>query len=632
MRKHSALPSEIRNLNKDIVDFQNNYKTLTDVHCGSDCYCRKKGNHKVTNSLYHKQCITMKKHTLNATVQKTDIVHPRRKCNERINVFNMNKARVEVSVKRPLKERIIDDKVKTDGSKQVVKFIDKGTDPITIVEPKVSTKQSWSDILSDRSRTKAPQSSTCTHHLGIQDNNRYSPKSTECHKYHASSRTSSPVSSYKNPSKVIFRDKGTQSLDEITKGDLIPVCLPRLPTDSISNPLISLQALIKELKDFKRRVLNQKDYNVICCIISEMEIALNVLNKQSKPSSAYHKSNKNSEYQSMESNVNSAKSQKNEKWYKSLEDTCTQLKSACQLLEETCEKLRFEKDHVTEKFFEKSREVENCLKRELEYQAKLSQVSQEASSMTLQIDQYSKSVEELTFHVRKLQEENRELEKAEEEKVQLHAQLMDASRENDKLNAELQLLTLEQEKNKVLLDIKEKEMDKLRKQIVSIGGLVSAKMNDHAMRGDNFQYSALSSTIGLLDLNLSDTKNQEIAFSSPDGSMTSPSKSWKAMSSIAPTNTRGEIIANALTDPLIQKGENAKIIQKGETPPLESIKHLKNELRELFAQMKKQTEVSEALLLPELKANSEVTAWSSITDSSDGYISITDADCSSQDT
>ena len=65
---------------------------------------------------------------------------------------------------------------------------------------------------------------------------------------------------------------------------------------------------------------------------------------------------------------------------------------------------------------------------------------------------------------------------------------------------------------------------------------------------------------------------------------------------------------------------------------MESIKHLKNELRELFAQMKKQTEVSEALLLPELKVTSDSTVWSSITDSSDGYISITDADCSNQDT
>lgn len=260
MRKLSTLPREIRNLNKDIAEFQNTYKSLADVHCGSDCYCRKEGNHKVTNSLYHKQCIKMKKHTLNATVQKTDIVQPRRKCNERINVFNMNKARVEVSVKRPQKERPIDTKVKTDGGKQVVRLIDKGTDPITIVEPKVSMKQSWSDILSDRSRNKRPQSSTCTHHVEVQDSppNQYSPTSLEYYKYHTSSRTASPASSHKNPSKVVFKDRGTQSLDAITKGDLIPVCLPRLPTDSISNPLISLQALIKELKDFKRRVFNHK--------------------------------------------------------------------------------------------------------------------------------------------------------------------------------------------------------------------------------------------------------------------------------------------------------------------------------------------------------------------------------------
>lgn len=619
MVHHSTITGHFNQLKKDICDLETNFeaKLINNISCGSDCYCGKQKNHKVTNSVYHKNCISMKK---SAYVKKCDLIQPRNKSTERKEIFHLDKAQVEISLKsggKDIKCTRSGGLLKHDGRKEKhhPKLVDTGSDPIMILEPKKPPMKCWSTILSENSKAGNPEIQPSAPKAPFEPPVKLKSCSTTSSFPDNSSPSSRSVerASHRSKQSVIVRDRAIQcqQAEETTKNNLF----------SYDNPVNSLQTLVKDLKSFKKQLNDKTVANSLNPIISEMDFALTRLLQPNPntasinaPSQCSNDARSESPTQILKKTTALSGPKVAYKGLeKTLEETCYQLQVSCLKLEETCQKLRKEKDNITEQFFEKSRELEKCLKRELEYQAKLNEANQSADAMSQKLDQYTKSMEELSKHVKKLQAENKALERVEQAKSSLVNQLLEASRENEQLNSQIQLMTLEREKNRVLLDIKEQEVAKLKAELRSIGGLVSEKMLETAMGGDSLMVTSRFEV----------SESREVAFSSPDGSMSSPSKSWKALSSIMSPSQHRKLLPPPLT--LESKGTSD---MKPRKHPLDSINHLKNELRELFAQMKQQTELSESVI-PEIPTQGDDTSpWSNITDSSDGYNSITENELS----
>lgn len=258
MIESSKVSDELILLNREILDLEKSFKFKTETRsCGSDCFCRKGGKHKITKSAYHKNCIRMKKNS--ASVKKTELFRPRNKSKERKEVYNLGKAQVEVSMKtlpkvlkgscensncdvlykRPMKSN--------DLREKPVKLVDAGCDPITVVESKRNPRKCWSSVLSEGSRNYVPRVTSSAVNI---------PFEPPVKRKSISTSSSSPAVdsteriSHKSKQSVSVRDRGIQC-QNLTEG--LKYSDP-VGTPPLYDPVYSLQSLLKDLKIFKKNL------------------------------------------------------------------------------------------------------------------------------------------------------------------------------------------------------------------------------------------------------------------------------------------------------------------------------------------------------------------------------------------
>ncbi|KAL1131292.1 hypothetical protein AAG570_010910 [Ranatra chinensis] len=148
-----------------------------------------------------------------------------------------------------------------------------------------------------------------------------------------------------------------------------------------------------------------------------------------------------------------------------LEESYQALVKTCQAAEVRCTRLVEEREK--QELGEKNLLLEQFARKECEYERKLSEAMNNIKMMETRSAQYTKSFTDLTEMLTKLQEENKVVGSLRENQGKLKVKVHELTQENHKLHTENQLMILEREKNKVLLQIKDQEINKLKNDIQS---------------------------------------------------------------------------------------------------------------------------------------------------------------------
>ncbi|XP_014239986.1 centromere-associated protein E-like isoform X2 [Cimex lectularius] len=315
-----------------------------------------------------------------------------------------------------------------------------------------------------------------------------------------------------------------------------------------------------------------------------------------------------------------------EDFNKHIEKSYHNLEASCKQLEESCMRLKGERDTLKEELLKKNTELQKALLREIEFKNKLNEANNSAEAMSQKIEKYSDSMRELTNKFSQLQEETKELGKLQRQVFEMSSELKTASQERESLRTELELIKLERDKMKVLLNLKDQELAQLKNDVLLVGDNVTGQAKVDFPQNE------------LTDVNTTGgSKASRFFCSSPNTTSSEDSpltKSWQKLSCIAPSGggdnrtvmpVRKEIKTKKKTRE--KKPEElshvvTQVFSLHQTSP-ERLSSLKNELKELFAEMKHQAEL--AVDQEDMTSTSEIfklthgSSWTQLSDTSHSH-------------
>ncbi|XP_021927738.1 uncharacterized protein LOC110833626 isoform X2 [Zootermopsis nevadensis] len=159
-----------------------------------------------------------------------------------------------------------------------------------------------------------------------------------------------------------------------------------------------------------------------------------------------------------------------------LEVKCARLECELKQIELTCDQLRKERDALNEKIEGEKEELEVLAKKEKDYLVTINCLSSNLENMKKKADEQGKAVSELLASNAQLKEENKELLPLHDAKAVLSRHLKERSKEEENIHAQLQIMKLEREKFEILLVSKDKEVEKLKQELMDIQAFTSEQL------------------------------------------------------------------------------------------------------------------------------------------------------------
>ncbi|KAK9509412.1 hypothetical protein O3M35_006739 [Rhynocoris fuscipes] len=411
-KKLVSLSNEIENLNYDIEKCEENLSG-TKNYCTPSCCCHCFTKYWTMSRHKNYVCMTRKKSD-NNTITKLDII-PR--CNNLKETCVTERAIVDIVVKKsPFKH----DLVKNRRSYKDTKKVDAATDPI-LFSSKDKNKCSdrpWKVILKDNVN---------------ETNSEYWYRGC----YIDSDETSCETTSSSDVNQPAL------SHHCITKRNVSVQC------DNFKiSPIETIKIILKQLK------LRLKDNTFMRDKVDELEHELNKVFDFNINSISVdeEENNSTSKY------PNFLTSKKTSPSVSEIDNvSLLKLEESYRELENTCLKLKKERDTSLQILAEKTAELMESKKRETDIKRKFIETDSKIKEFSIKLENYAFSIKNLSDHISKVENENKELKKLEQQMTNIKAILSTVINENKTLLTELQQVTLECNKLRLVRAVNEQK-------------------------------------------------------------------------------------------------------------------------------------------------------------------------------